>query len=80
MRVFDLYNGDLTCQSVSQDTDHQQVTTKVDLVNRTALPSSESWTCQQNNANNAYYVVPSSGSVYPDNKNHTCAVVPVAAL
>ena len=80
MRVFDLYNGDLTCQSVSPDTDHQQVTTKVDLANRTALPSSNSWTCQQNNANNAYYVVPSTGEVNNNNKNNTNAVVPVAEL
>ena len=42
------------------------------------LPTSYSWTCQQNNANNAYYVTIPSANVNNNNKNNTYAVVPVA--
>ena len=49
-------------------------------INRSALPTSYSWTCQQNNAINAYYVVPSSGQVNSISKSVSYAVVLVSAL
>lgn len=44
------------------------------------LPTGNTWTCQQNNANNAYYVTIPSANVNNNNKNNTNAVVPVAEL
>lgn len=44
------------------------------------LPTGNTWTCQQNNANNAYYVTIPSANVNNNNKNNTYAVVPVAEL
>ena len=49
-------------------------------INRGTLPTSNSWTCQQNGANYAYYVtIPSAGAT-SNLKSYTYAVVPVAAL
>ena len=48
--------------------------------NRGTLPTGNTWTCQQNNANNAYYVTIPSANVNNNNKNNTYAVVPVAEL
>ncbi len=56
-----------------------QVTHIASLNDRSVLPTGNSWTCQQNNANNAYYVTIPSGTVNNNNKNNTNAVVPVAA-
>ena len=44
------------------------------------LPVGNSWSCQQNNANNAYNVVVPSGSVNFSGKSNSFALVPVAAL
>ena len=44
------------------------------------LPTGNTWTCQQNNANNAYYVTIPSANVNNNNKNNTYAIVPVAEL
>ena len=57
-----------------------QINACLSVLNRSALPSSYSWTCQQCTAGSAYYVVPSSGEVSYNSKTNTNAVVPVAAL
>lgn len=56
----------------------KQVTPIESLDDHSTLPTGNTWSCQQNNANNAYYVVVTSGSVNNNNKNNTYAVVPVA--
>ena len=56
----------------------QQVTPTENLDNHTTLPTSYSWTCEQNNTNNAWYVMPSSGQVNNNNKNNSYAVWAVA--
>lgn len=49
-------------------------------LNRSPLPASNSWSCQQYNAYNAPCVTIPSGNVGSYTKNYTYAVVPVAAL
>ena len=48
--------------------------------NKGTLPTANSWTCQQNNANSAYCVTIPTANVNNNNKNNTYAVVPVAEL
>ena len=67
-------NGGSTCI----DTSYNILESLAVNDDRTTLPSSNSWSCQQNNANNAYNVVPSTGNVNNNNKTYTYAVVPVA--
>ncbi len=67
------YNGAPTCNRL-------QVIPPVEHCNHSGLPSGNSWTCQQNNANNAYYVTIPSGQVNNNNKNNAYAVVRVAEL
>ena len=55
-----------------------QVTPTASLDDHSTLPTGNSWTCQQNNANNAYNVTIPSASVNNNNKNNTYTVVPVA--
>ena len=55
-----------------------QVTPTASLDDHSTLPTGNSWSCQQNNANNAYYVTIPSANVNNNNKNNTYAVVPVA--
>lgn len=57
-----------------------QVTSIMSFGNRSTLPTSNSWACQQNNANNAWYVTIPTGVVNNNNKNNNYAVVPVAEL
>jgi hypothetical protein len=59
---------------------YTDINTCLSVLNRTTLPSSNSWSCQQTLATYAYYVVPSTGNVTNSNKTSTSAVVPVAAL
>ena len=56
----------------------QQVTPTENLDDHSTLPTSNTWTCEQNNTNNAYYVIPSSGQVNNNNKNNSYAVLTVA--
>ena len=49
-------------------------------INRGTLPTSNSWTCQQGNASNAYCVAIPSANVVNYYKTNPYAVVPVAAL
>ena len=56
----------------------QQVTPTANLDDHSTLPTSNAYACEQNNANNAYYVTLSSGQVNNNNKNNSYAVVPVA--
>ena len=49
-------------------------------INRSPLPTSNTWACEQNNTTYAYCVVPSSGQVGNVNKGSSCAVLTVAAL
>lgn len=49
-------------------------------LNRSPLPTSYTWTCEQLNTSYAYIVVPSSGQVNTTNKNVSSAVFAVAAL
>ena len=72
----DFSNGGSTCI----DTSYNILESLAVNDDRTTLPSSNSWSCQQHHANNAYYVVPSTGTVYNTYKSYTSAVVPVAAL
>ena len=55
-----------------------QVTPIASYDDHSTLPTGNSWSCQQNNANNAYYVTIPSANVNNNNKNNTYAVVPVA--
>lgn len=56
----------------------QQVKSVASLDDHSTLPTGNSWSCQQNNANNANYVTIPSGNVNNNNKSNTNAVVPVA--
>ncbi|MBQ4394394.1 MAG: hypothetical protein II825_03765 [Paludibacteraceae bacterium] len=58
--------------------ENHQVTPTASLDDHSTLPTGNSWSCQQNNANNAYYVTIPSANVNNNNKNNTYAVVPVA--
>ena len=58
--------------------ENHQVTPTASLDDHSTLPAGNSWSCQQNNANNAYYVTIPSANVNNNNKNNTYAVVPVA--
>ena len=59
---------------------YNAINTCISTLNRSPLPTGGSWSCQQNNANGAYYVaIPSAGVNYYG-KGNPCAVVPVAAL
>ena len=49
-------------------------------LNRSTLPASSAWACEQNGATYAYYVTLSSGAVLNGYKLNSYAVVPVAAL
>ena len=71
-----LYNGVATCD----EDESPQVISPARHSNHSTLPTGNTWTCQQNNANNAYYVTIPSANVNNNNKNNTYAVVPVAAL
>ena len=71
----DFSNGGSTCIDTSYNI-LESLAVKND--DRTTLPSSNSWSCQQTSANNAYNVVPSTGNVNNNNKTYTYAVVPVA--
>ena len=57
---------------------NNQVTPSASYDDHSTLPTGNSWSCQQNNANNAYYVTIPSANVNNNNKNNTYAVVPVA--
>ena len=59
---------------------YTQINECLSALNHSTLPSGNSWSCQQNNANNANYVTIPSGNVNYTNKTGTLAVVPVAAL
>ena len=67
------YNGVATWSN-------DQVKLLVRHSNHSALPTGNSWTCQQNNANNAYNVTIPSGNVNNNNKNNTYSVVRVSEL
>ena len=56
------------------------INTCLSVLDRSPLPTGNSWSCQQNNASYAYYVTIPSASVGNYNKTNTYAVVPVAAL
>jgi len=71
-----LYNGVATCD----EDESPQVISPARHSNHSTLPTGNTWTCQQNNANNAYYVTIPSANVNNNNKNNTYAVVPVAEL
>ncbi len=58
----------------------QQINDCLYAINRTTLPTSFSWTCEQNNTNYAWCVVPPSGQVNYNSKNYSYAVWAVAAL
>ena len=58
----------------------QQVTPTENLDDHSTLPTSNTWTCEQNNPSNAYCVIPSSGQVNFNNKLFSYAVLTVAAL
>ena len=61
--------------------DKIQVIPTASLDDHSTLPTGNSWSCQQNNANYAYYVtIPSAYVNNYYSKNSTYAVVPVAAL
>lgn len=59
---------------------YSEINACLSTLNRSPLPTGYSWTCQQGNANNAYYVAIPTANVSSNNKNGTCAVLPVAAL
>ena len=59
---------------------YSQINTLLYASHHSTLPTGYSWTCQQNNANYAYYVAIPSAGVNDNGKNNTCTVVPVAAL
>lgn len=66
------FNGESACD------DEDQAKSAEAPDDHSTLPTSNSWSCQQNNANNANYVTIPSGNVNNNNKNNTYAVVPVA--
>lgn len=70
------YNGVATCE----EDESPQVIPPERHSNHSTLPTGNTWTCQQNNANNAWYVTIPSANVNNNNKNNTYAVVPVAEL
>ncbi len=60
---------------------YSEINMCLSTLNRSTLPTGNTWSCQQNGATNAYIVVITSGSVsYNYYKGSTYAVVPVAAL
>lgn len=59
---------------------YTEINACLSALNRSTLPTSYSWSCQQYNATNAYGVAIPSGTVTTSNKPNTYAVVPVAAL
>ena len=59
---------------------YSQINTLLYASHHSTLPTGYSWTCQQTNANYAYYVAIPSANVNNGGKNNTYAVVPVAAL
>ncbi len=59
---------------------YSQINTLLYASHRSTLPTGGSWTCQQYNANVAYYVAIPSAYVSNSNRNYTYTVVPVAAL
>ena len=56
------------------------INTCLSALNRSTLPTGNTWTCQQSNAVNAYCVTIPSAHVGSTNKTNAYAVVPVAAL
>jgi len=71
-----LYNGVATCD----EDESPQVISSERHSNRSTLPTGNMWTCQQNNATNAWFVTIPSANVNNNNKNNVYAVVPVAEL
>ena len=59
---------------------YSQINACLSILNRSTLPAGTSWSCQQHNASNAYYVTVPSASVHSIGKSSTSAVVPVGAL
>ena len=60
---------------------YNQINACLSTLNRSPLPTGNTWTCQQNNAGSAYYVtIPSANVSNGSGKLYTYAVVPVAAL
>ena len=59
---------------------YSQINTLLYASHHSTLPTGYSWTCQQFNANYAYFVAIPSANVTNTNKNYPCTVVPVAAL
>ena len=56
------------------------INTCLSAINRSTLPTGYTWTCQQGNANGAWYVAVPSAGVNNYSKSNSYAVVPVAAL
>lgn len=56
------------------------IDTCMSAINRSTLPAGYTWTCQQGNANFAWYVAIPSANVNFNSKSYAYAVVPVAAL
>lgn len=59
---------------------YNEINACLSTLNRSTLPAGSTWTCQQNRANDAWFVAILSANVGNNNKNYTYAVVPVAAL
>ena len=59
---------------------YSQINTLLYASHHSTLPTGNSWTCQQYNANYAYCVAVPSAYVINGSKNYTYPVVPVAAL
>lgn len=59
---------------------YSQINTLLYASHHSPLPTGGSWTCQQSNANYAYYVAFPSAYVFSGSKHDTYTVVPVAAL
>ena len=57
-----------------------EINTCISVLNHSALPTGNSWSCQQSNAGSAGYVTIPSASVTSNYKTYPYAVVPVAAL
>lgn len=59
---------------------YNEINACLSTLNHGTLPTRYAWTCQQNNATNAWYVGIPSAYVNNNTKYYTYAVVPVAAL
>ena len=59
---------------------YNQINACLSTLNLSTLPTGNTWTCQQLNTSNAYYVTIPSANVYYNSKHSAYAVVPVAAL